>query len=83
MGAILCMLALSGWMYHENCYCPVKIEHWLNAIKCKRNYEEMDKQLDKLGSINASETYEEISRFFSNPGAFSVVHYVIKDNKVD
>lgn len=42
----------------------------------------MDKQLDKLGRINASETYEEISRYFGNPGAFSVVHYVIKDNKV-
>ncbi|CAG0924161.1 unnamed protein product, partial [Notodromas monacha] len=66
----------------DECYCPVEISSWLEAMKCPASYKQLDEDLSYFQSVNMTGVHAEFLRTFNNPGAQSVCHYVIKNNQV-
>ena len=70
-------------MYNEWCNCPQpSLSKWLSAMQCPPSYEQITRDLSQFGKIDMTSVAREAMDRFSNRGAHSLCHYVIKDNKV-
>lgn len=80
----LCIsLHVTGNVYHEACYCPSSsLSNWIETMQCPNNYEQIDRDLSSFSTIDMKKVRQEAVARFSNRGAHSLCHYVVKNNKV-
>jgi hypothetical protein len=81
---LLISLHVTGGVYHEACYCPMNsLSSWMETMQCPNNYEQIDRDLSAFTTVDMKKVRKEAVSRFSNRGAHSLCHYVVKDNKVD
>ena len=74
-----------GFLYQENCDCPMKNSDWLKALECSTNFPELDNDMEPFpaNSVNMREVEKAVhERWPKRPGNGALMHYVVKDNKV-
>ena len=72
-----------GGVYNELCYCPQpSLSKWLSAMQCPTSYDQITRDLSQFDKINMTDVSKRALDRFNMPGAQSLCHYVIKDNKV-
>ncbi|ESO90993.1 hypothetical protein LOTGIDRAFT_217539 [Lottia gigantea] len=70
-------------LYQEKCYCPIKSkEKWSKALQCDKKYQQIDDDLALFKDIDMKEVTKTVLPKFDNPGAHSLCHYKIIDNKI-
>ncbi|ESN94970.1 hypothetical protein HELRODRAFT_114917 [Helobdella robusta] len=74
---------LKGCCYNEDCYCPKKsLARWLGTLNCPKSYDQIDKDFKAFRRINMTRMYKRMMVEFNKPYQMSVIHYVVKDNKL-
>lgn len=73
---------ISGNVYSEKCFCPQKIEKWLENYKCEGSYEQIYADLKPFNRVNFRKMQAQIvEKFSTKTSSVSLCHYVIKNNQ--
>lgn len=78
-------MGTTGWMYQENCNCPMSAEKWLAALQCPLTYPQLDEGLSQFGDTSLDMRLIEKQvhqRWPKRQGSGALMHYVIKNGRV-
>ncbi|KAF5303059.1 hypothetical protein FQR65_LT08388 [Abscondita terminalis] len=74
---------INNWIYPEECYCPIaNMETFLDNWECGNIPDQVIKDLSIFESINFDVLRDKIISKYNSPGAISLCHYTITNNKI-
>lgn len=66
-----------------NCFLSILSQEFKTAMECDSSFEQVDRDFSRFDERSFLENNEMVKeRFTKNPGATSLCHYVIKDQKI-
>ena len=67
-------------VYGDECDCPIGAKQWKKALKCPKNFPQIDEDFKPHKTIDLSTLRSKMLQRFAK--SHSICHYVVKSNKV-
>ncbi|KAL8440364.1 hypothetical protein Efla_000252 [Eimeria flavescens] len=74
--------AIAGPLHEPSCIAPVHPMLWKEVLGCPRTFPQLQEDLDAFSTIDLAKLRSSIPRVLAKSSATSIIHYVIKNNKV-